>query len=360
MFRRNIFFVLLFVVAAFVSCEETNDAPVISVDPVVKQRLLVSSEGQYGAGTSSLTLLYDDRTVMQDMFRLTNDRTIGDIAQSISRVGDNFYVSVSNSKKVEVFNAYDFKSVETISIDGYNNPVHTTHLGGDSLALRASGTLYIVDLNHSNPDREKVRRSFKTIGGWNHQTVLVGDKLFVAGSSSMVVYDLDNLVEGGERVIKNTQGKNIGANAVQLMVDKNGLVWTRTKGTIYAIDAESERVVNEIDITGVDDTSFNPQCLAMNNEKDKIYYNAKRSIYEIDVDFATKPTEPIFTPEIEEGSEREGKTIYYMNMSKENTIFMIEVQYGSLARSVVYEYDLFGKEIQNFEAGIFSNFIYFY
>ena len=74
----------------------------------------------------------------------------------------------------------------------------------------------------------------------------------------------------------------------------------------------------------------------------------------MDVNSAVKPTEPIFTHDM-----GDNRVKYNMGVSKENTIFICDVLYGSLTRSRIYEYDNTGVLLQKFNAGIFTHYIYF-
>ncbi len=345
---------------AISSCDSGVEEPVVP-NNLEDPRMLVTSEGQFGYGTSSLTLLKFSGEVFQDLFRAANARTMGDVAQSITKIGDNFYVPINASRKVEVFNAETFESVETIPIEDNVIPIHLVDLGGGLAALKCSqGEIYILDIDHSNPSRTKVLRVVdSSASGWQHM-IVVGDKLFVGGTK-VVVFDIDNINTGAERVIM--QGTNaVSANGIKLVQDKDGMIWVKSVGSVNCIDPNSETVIKSVSTQGVDVTSSSrlPQGFGISAQGDKLYYNVKRTVYEVEVDNPTTPTAPVIDPVIEESSDRYGNTVYYMGVSKQNTVMLIEVRYGSLDRSRVFEYNLQGEEILEFTAGIFSSDIYYY
>ena len=151
-------------------------------------RVLIISEGQFGYGTSSLTSLSYDGTVEQDLFRRINNRPMGDVAQSATRIGDLLYVPMNNSKKIEVMDYKTFESVETMPIDEDVIPMYVCHLGGDSIALtdqKSNSRLMIMDINHGS-DRKMMRRSF-FLGGRSSQMVMHNNKLFVNGAEIQTI-----------------------------------------------------------------------------------------------------------------------------------------------------------------------------
>ena len=81
------------IISAFfcaISC--TEKAEFDSPENLEDIRAVVVSEGQFGYGTSSLTSLSYKGDVEQDLFRRINNRPMGDVAQSMTRIGDLLYV----------------------------------------------------------------------------------------------------------------------------------------------------------------------------------------------------------------------------------------------------------------------------
>ena len=68
----------------------TPEAEFTAPENIDDVRAIVVSEGQFGYGTSSLTSLSYQNEVEQDLFRRINNRPMGDVAQSMTRIGDLF------------------------------------------------------------------------------------------------------------------------------------------------------------------------------------------------------------------------------------------------------------------------------
>lgn len=345
---------LFFFIFLFTNCTPiaVYDAPE-SLDEDI--RLLIVSEGQFGYGTSSLTSLSYNGNVEQDIFRRVNNRPMGDVAQSVMRIGDLLYVPMNNSRKIEVMNAKTFESVETMPVDRDVIPMYATHLGGDSIALtdqKPNSQLMIMDINHGT-DRQMVRRSFY-LGGRSSQMAIVNNKLFVNGDN-MSVYDLNNITSEGRRLLIKNDGVSIqNADFSKIVVDKYDRIWVLGYWQVLCIDPVTEKTIHELNVIPLN-INTRRSAIDISQDLSTIYFNSARRVYSIDVDDPQIPTEPLFRI-----TRDDQRTVYNMAVSKENTIFFSEVLYGSLSRSRIYEYDLEGNELLSFRAGIFSHALYFY
>lgn len=340
------------------SCDKDIAYTDQDVDKEGDYRAIIVNEGQFGYGTASLTTLSHNGVSTQDVFRKVNGRPMGDVAQSMTLIGNNLYVPLNNSRKIEVFDKTTFKSVETISIDQDVIPMYVQHLGGDSIAVtdqmwrNSSSKLMIIDINH-NTERKTLRR-WINMEGQTFQMAIANNKLFIGGTY-LTVFDLGAINEKDRRYIRTAGGETIqNGDFSKLVIDKNGNLWVLTEYWIYCIDPVSEKVIHTIDV-GALGINTRIGCIDISPDKETIYFNAHTSIYTIDINNASKPEIPIISPVVDKS-----RTIYNMCISKEGTIFMCDVLYGSLSRAIIHEYDpKTGNKILEFKAGIFPHFIYF-
>lgn len=71
--------------------------------------MFVINEGNFGSGNASVSLFDPAKNeVVEDFYKTQNSAALGDVAQSMSRVNDNYYVVVNNSAKILVCDK-DFK-----------------------------------------------------------------------------------------------------------------------------------------------------------------------------------------------------------------------------------------------------------
>ena len=334
----------------------TPEAEYVLPESIDNVRAIVVSEGQFGYGTSSLTSVSHAGEVEQDLFRRVNSRPMGDVAQSMTKIGNYYYVPLNNSRKIEVMDCETFQSIETMPLGLDVIPMYVQHLGGDSIVVtdqKQNSQIIIMDINHGT-NRPMVRRTV-SLGGYNRsfRMQLINDKLFI-GADRMTVFDLGNITSAGMRQVLKQDGVPLQVvDFSKLVVDKNGMLWALGHWQLVCIDPVTERTVLELNVGSLNINSWT-SSLDISPDGSTLYFNSARRVYTVDVDNPQVPTEPIIYPQ-----RTDGRTVYLMCVSKENTIFLSEVLYGSLSRSRVYEYDLEGNELQNFRAGIFSHFIYF-
>src|SRR5690242_14997007 len=112
------FCVFVFALIAIQSC---NNDPLPQVQPGAEGYFVVN-EG--GFGNSNTSISFYDRsanTMTNDVFAKKNGRPLGDQTQSLTVLDGKAYIVVQHSGKIEVINADDFSSVNTIS-DGLESP----------------------------------------------------------------------------------------------------------------------------------------------------------------------------------------------------------------------------------------------
>lgn len=355
MTKKSILYALLLLCA--VSCskeDEPQDPPMPSASDI---RVVVANEGQFGAGTASLTAIMYNGFVKNDIFRTTNSRPLGDVAQSITQIDNHLYVTLNNSRKIEVMEFPSFKSVETIPTSEATIPTYIAHLGGDSIAVGEKGSegrLMIVDINHKDASRKTMRRVIDGVGSTN-QMKLVKDKLFLAGYTLRVM-TLKHMNAESMRTLKDNSGEDISVvGDSKIVLDKNNKLWVLCYDKLICIDPETESVVKEYPFSDISIDMWGGR-LDISPDGQKLYFtgslNKKGGILKMNITDNEAPKELLFEHSIV-------RTLYNMSVSPEETIFICDVQYGSLARCFVHEYSLDGKVLNTFEAGIFAQYIHF-
>ncbi len=335
----------------------------------VDWRALVLAEGQFGYGTGSITGLGFNGEVKQDLFRVVNNRTLGDVPQSITRIGDKLYIPINNSQKVEVIDANSFRSIETLKIDEASIPMHLVQISEDEALLtnqyfKGSSDLFIIDLKR-NAGEPVVKRTIP-LAHETYQAKVVGSKVFIGGSS-LLVFDLDNITAEGKREVRGLDGSNCSVNGfTELCLDAQGKLWVITTNGVARVNTDTEKVEEVIPMSGIMEYRDN---IAIDNPGRYVYFNRGADIYRINTLDAKH--ELLFT----HSQNDSDRTTYCLAISPEETIFVTRVLFGSISRARVYEYNTKGEIIKKypdpdpvyegrlnnyFLAGIFPRFIYFY
>ena len=113
-------FLLLLIILLLFSCKNESSDPVEIPPLEISEGVVVLNEGGLNYGNASISIILKDGTVVEDVFKGINDKSLGDVAQSIFDMGNELYIVVNNSAKIEVINKDDFTLITTI--EGFHSP----------------------------------------------------------------------------------------------------------------------------------------------------------------------------------------------------------------------------------------------
>jgi DNA-binding beta-propeller fold protein YncE len=162
---------------------------VIKFDPQperINNGVLIINEGNFLQGNGSLTY-YNDSTqeIIPDIFEAYNGRKLGDVVQSVQPIGDEIFIVVNNSGKIEVVDRKNFKS--TGVIQGLRSPRYILPI--------SSQKAYVSDLYENavtiiDPKAKTILGKIP-LRGWSEQMVKWNNQVWVASVYSEYVYILD-------------------------------------------------------------------------------------------------------------------------------------------------------------------------
>lgn len=357
----NVMFSIAFMSMLFISCSKNDDIPE-PVDPNVKVRAYVSCEGNFTKGTASLNALMEDGTVQTDIFRNANKRPLGDVAQSFSIIDEKIFITLNNSEKIEVVNESDYKSVATILYPERTiSPQYIMPIDDHRAVVSDlwNAFLWVIDTKEYKVLQEIPVSTFST-----KQMVVAEGKLFVTlAAKKIAVISLSTL-----EVIKELDIPVVGDS--KLLKDKNGLIWAlacgfdddpesvipRTVTSLNCIDPASLEVVKTVKFpSGYTVSKFGGR-LDINQAKDKLYlnviHNDREGIYSFPIGSEELSADPLFV------YSNKVEMLYNMAVSPEETIFICDaLDYRQ--RGWVYEFDLSGKLLNEFQVGIIPQYILF-
>ena len=94
------------------ACEYEDDFPAGVGEGNIEA--IVLNEGRIGTNMGAISVLYRNGMVSPDVFRVVNNRPLGDVAQSITMINGKYFIALNNSKKIEIVNPKTFESEGTI------------------------------------------------------------------------------------------------------------------------------------------------------------------------------------------------------------------------------------------------------
>ncbi|MGL6022585.1 MAG: YncE family protein [Chitinophagaceae bacterium] len=352
--RRNFLFLMmpLFIVFCFAQCQKEDNF--IDRDPPTFSKpyqLLLSNEGNFGRGTASLSVLMNNTMglFINDVFRNTNRRPLGDVAQSISVIGNEIYVTLNASNKIEVLGLLDFKSIATITnpLATRSSPQYITSIS-DSLA--AVSDLYNDAIYILNTTKHKIVDSIH-ISRSAQQMAKIDNLLFVNMRSQIGIINLSDLQ------LKATI-KYGGIGSSKLIVDKNKNLWIRTSSDLVCISSETKEVLKKISLSNLVSGGMAGR-LESNFTQDSLFFNARdkdtreNGIYAVSINDTLAPSNSLFV------YDGKVKTLYNIGVSRNHTIYICDaLDYSQ--RGILNEFNQQGEQITEYLTGIIPQYLYIF
>jgi DNA-binding beta-propeller fold protein YncE len=347
------FFLLL-----LAACVKDKPTPPVQPPPAAAQNndVFVVCEGRFGDGNGSLYLyLPDSNKVYADVFTAANNnQQLGDVFQSMERIGDSLYLCVNNSDKIVVINRKDKKLAGIISIPKprYILPVSKTKayvstIFSDKLYIINPKTLQVtgsISMPHQNPEGMVLLNNKAYTCTWDTAT----SKLYA------IDVNTDQLVQTIDLAGRAPQ---------EIVIDKQNRLWILS-GNVSKNKSAALTCVDPI--TGVIVTSLSfpafadPLRLVINKTKDTLYFievnyyggTDNNGVYRMAIDATALPTQPFITAKSFQ---------YFWGLAIDtatNKIYIGDPK-GFIQKGSVAVYDPSGNKLTEFNAGVGPGHFYF-
>ena len=328
---------------ALTACNKEKDDPKPSGK--YSNATFVVCEGNFNANEGSIDAIIDGE-VKKDIFQAENNRPLGDIVQSMEKIGDKIFIVVNNSGKVEAVNANTFKSEGTCT--GLSYPRYVANRNDNEIFVSngngyGSDYVYVVD-------KLSMQKTDSVATGFGPNSMVVSNgKLFVANSGG---YSTDKTVSVIDtKTLKVEKTITVGDNPYDMELDENGNVIVLCKGlTNYLYDSEGNYQGSEI-VSNTAIYTINASSLEATATKqfdhqfasyggNLIAYN-NGTIYFID-DAVYSMTSNGEATKLIEGTDFYGISVN----SKSSDIWVVATPYGSSHSAIQYSKD--GKLIKKY------------
>lgn len=329
--------------------------------PTPAPDVFILNEGNFRASDGEVSTFHRaSKTLTPDAFGRANGRAqLGDVVQHMGSIGNRGYIVVNNSRKIEVVNLPDFKTVATIG--GLEQPRYFTATS----ATRGYVTEWRGDYSNYQP-------GFLTILDLTTNTVTnrvpVGknpEQLLALGGKIYVPNNRDNTIS----VVDETTGSLVTTFAMpdrptSMVADKNGAIWVlcsgitsyTTVGGITTATITSAGTLVRFDPSSPT-TQFRltfpatamPKQLRTNPAGDQLYYSFGGAEYQVSIGATTLPTMPFI---------RRSFSGFAID-PRDNTVYgAIAPSYTSNGRFIRYQPT--GLAIDSFEVKVGPNGFVFY
>lgn len=279
--RLILLFALAFIAA---SCAESPTSPGSSYTPKAVA-VYVLNQGDFGQGNASLTAYLPDSNLTENgLFKRVNGRSLGDVANDIVINGNEAYMVINNSDKIEVMDASTALSTATIYFPSGTSPYR--------IALYPPGNIGFVSDLYTNSvsaidltTNAVIPADTIPVGDAPYGITCISRQVFVANSgygsgSTVSVIDASTL-----KVMKTLR---VGTGPTEVEPDGNGYVWVvcpgqlGADGSIYIINVAADTVADSINV-GVQIPSFAGHTLAMDQKNGYGYLIADSSVVKLDL-----------------------------------------------------------------------------
>ncbi|MGE0076660.1 MAG: DUF5074 domain-containing protein [Bacteroidales bacterium] len=295
MSRIKLLLLFVLMVSLFTSCEKDD-----SSTGRYEYGAIVLNEGAYNNANASVSFYkYGSSAVKNDIFNLTNGRSIGDVLQGATIDNAKIYMVLNGSGKVEVANSDNFEQLYTI--EGLTNPRNATVVNDKLYVTQWGGYGENGSVKvYSITDYSLVTTI--TLGSGCEGIVYADGKIYVANSGG---YGLDNtisVISATTNTVENTI--NVGDCPKEMVVDKNGDIWAICSGYIeydasWNIASQSSSELVKISGTDVERIVLfqdqHPSHIDINSTGDVVYYGAGygfSGIYKLAIDSRTLSSSP--------------------------------------------------------------------
>lgn len=241
-------------------------------------KVIIVNEGLFGAGNGSISVLdVDSDDIENNVFESANSFLLGDVVQNIHWEGEEAFIAVNNSQKIEVVNADDFSSSRTYSDLGSvndllvadNTQLFYTKLFDENVELvSANDGSAIATLELDCPQPEETQYNC------GNNSLLALDGMVYIGNSGT-----------GALLRTSSAGAEITADDIidlagapkDIVADANGNLWVLTfdfgdaaNNTLYHIDPISYSIVSETPVGNMPYASVN---MVIDEAASTLYFN---------------------------------------------------------------------------------------
>lgn len=320
--------------------DERNGGRVVSGEKV----LYVVNEGNFQSGNASLTrILPESGEVTQRVYEGWTGRSLGDVAQFMTRFDGNFFITVNNSGTVEGVSAGpDREDLGTIG--GMDSPREFLGLNPHKAYVT---DLYADAVHIVDPSSMEHTGSIAT-DGWTEAILEYDGEVFV---TNMDQGQLDRIDPAEDAIVDSLE---LTEQPNSMVRDGNGKIWVLCDGgfeeelpALYRIDPKAFEIEKKFEFP---DISRSPSDLTLSPDQNRIYY-LDGGVRRMGVQEEALPQSTL----IEEGNG----TFYNLAvLGKEEWILLTDAK-DYVQKGALYRYRTNGTPIDTFETGIIPNDVHY-
>jgi len=348
---------LAFLLAVFaVSCKDKTDCCTVPPPPASGERqVYVVCEGSMGNGNSALSLYLPAKdSTYEDVFRAVNQQSLGDVFQSMTLIGDSYFLCVNNSDQVVVIGKDDRKVKGRISIP---KPRYVLPLSENKALVSTlfSDRIYTID-----PKAMQVSGSFSIPAQNPEGMMLYSNRVFVCpwDTASQELFVIDPATYHIRQTIRLE-----GRAPQEATLDREGRLWVLSGNAVKGkrayltrLDPDNGQVLK----TYVFPNGADALRLEWNNTKDTLYFievnydggTQHNGIFRMGIHQQELPAQPFIAAQAYQ---------YFWALGVEpgtGNIYVGDPR-GFIQKGIVYVYRPDGSKLTQFTTGVGPGHFYF-
>lgn len=334
---------LLFVLSSCVK-DKPQDVIQPQVQLTTAKKVYVINEGNFGSGNSSVSLFDSGNDAVIENFyqsQNTSSSIIGDVAQSLSKINDKFYLVVNNSGKIIVCDN-QFKKINQIT--NLSSPRYVLPITNQKAYVSDynANAINVIDLNTNT------KTSSIPCSGWTEKMVLIYNKALVTNMKRDYCYVINTITDS------KTDSISVGINNGSIEIDKNDKIWVLSGGdntnSILGKLSRINPITNQIEQSFQFSNNDSPNSLCLNKTKDTLYF-LNGGIYKMPITSNALPV----TEFISNGT----KNFYGLGVNPNDYTIYAADALDYIQKSTIYIFGANGAQKKYFNAGINANGFYF-
>lgn len=306
--------------------------------------IFVVNEGNYNWGNASVTFIDNkSNTLVQDIFRKSNSRGLGDVAESMKIDYNLGYLLINNSNRIEVVSLKDFKSVKTIM--GLDSPRFLEIVDSTkAYVTNLQKDISIIDLQNN-----AVSGTIKT-NGWTENMVRYDHFMLV---TSIGTFSDPSSQRRAQVLVIDTRIDAIvdsiqtGKEPIGIVIDKKQKVWVLCTGgydnfeapSLLRINPELRMVEKTFTFSNPDEV---PSRLCINTAGDTMYF-LRNGVCQMPVASAALPVLPLISAE--------GRLFYGLAVHPNTGHIYVSDAKDYVQNGTVYQYNPTGTLVRQYVAG---------
>ncbi len=346
-----------FLLLLLFSCDNSSE----DTSQIYRGGIFVVNEGPFTGGTGSISFIDpQSKNVVNSIFSKTNDRPLGNIAQSINFFNGYGYIVVNNANKVEVVEEGTFRSVTTIeelmlprNILGITQKKAYVSCWGE----QSQGEIKVINLeNHT------IIKTISVATGPGAM-VKVGNRVYVVNGGG---FGSDNKISVIDITIDEVIDTiEVDDNPNSIVVDDSGRLWITcggrkkydqntyeiipeesTYGSLLQMDADTYEIIKRLNFNSIYDS---PGNLITNEPGNTLFYLLGNGVYKFSVNDSNLPSSPLI-----------GATFYGLGFDEySGYLYGADAGDYTSAGTVLSYRSTDGVAVDTFRVGIIPNSFYF-